>query len=345
MQESREEMKLKDFFYELPEELIAQQPLENRAEAKLLVLNSRTGELEHHHFYEIPFYFTKDDVLVLNNTKVFKARIRGRKETGARIEILIVSYKDKECTGLIYPGRRIRDKTRLIFTDEILAEVKGRIMDRYFIEFNVPVEFVIEKLGNVPLPPYIKRRPDNRDEREYQTVYAEKIGSIAAPTAGLHFTIELLNALKDKGVKIVYITLHIGPGTFRPIKTEEVEKHSMEAEYVEITEDSAEAINSGRRVFGVGTSVTRALEFVAKKNQDSTKKICSFSGWDDLFIYPGFEFKVVDSLITNFHSPCSTPLLLVCAYAGKDLIFSAYKEAIKNKYRFLSYGDAMLIIK
>ncbi|MEO0185636.1 MAG: tRNA preQ1(34) S-adenosylmethionine ribosyltransferase-isomerase QueA, partial [candidate division WOR-3 bacterium] len=202
----------------------------------------------------------------------------------------------------------------------------------------------IELLGKVPLPHYIKRPAENLDEKEYQTIYAHKIGSVAAPTAGLHFTRELLDELKRRGVQISYITLHIGPGTFKPIRSENIEEHYMDPEYVEVSEETAEVINSGKRVIGVGTSVVRALEYIAVKNGISDNKITKFSGWVDLFIYPDFKFKVVDCLVTNFHLPCSTPLLLVCAFASKDLIFTAYKEAIEKKYRFLSYGDAMLMI-
>ncbi len=337
-------MKLQEFYYELPEGLIAQYPLENRAEARLLVLNRNTGEMLHRRFYEILDYFSKGDILVLNDTKVFKARLLGRKETGARIDILVISYKGNECTALINPGRRIRDNTKIIFSDDFSAWVRNREKGKYYLEFNGRVEDIIAHLGKVPLPHYIKRPAENLDEREYQTIYAQKTGSIAAPTAGLHFTKELLDELKNIGVEIVYITLHIGPGTFKPIRTENIENHFMDPEYVEVSEETAETINAGDRIIGVGTSVTRALEYIAGKNVNSSKKITPFSGWAELFIYPSYKFKVIDCLITNFHLPCSTPLLLVCAFAGKDLIFKAYKEAIQQKYRFLSYGDAMLII-
>ncbi|MGB9721974.1 MAG: tRNA preQ1(34) S-adenosylmethionine ribosyltransferase-isomerase QueA [bacterium] len=334
-------MKLKEFHYDLPEDLIAQYPIENRAEARLLVLDRNAGEITHRRFYEITEFLSRGDVLVLNDTKVFKARLFGKKETGAKIEVLVISYDNYNCTGLVNPGKRIKENTKIIFADGIIAEVKKREKGKSYLEFNKPVKDVIEYLGKVPLPHYIKREPDNQDEKEYQTVYAKKTGSIAAPTAGLHFTNELLNVLKEKGVMISNITLHIGPGTFKPIRLEDIENHYMEPEYVEISEETAEFIKKGKRVIGVGTSVTRALEYVALKNKD---KIVPFSGYDDLFIYPGFKFKVIDCLITNFHLPCSTPLLLVCAFAGRELIFKAYKEAIEKRYRFLSYGDAMLIL-
>ncbi len=336
-------MKLQEFYYELPEELIAQYPLENRTEARLLILNRNTGEIIHRRFYEILEYFSEGDILVLNDTRVFKARIFGKKETGANIEILIISYNNNECTALINPGRRIKDNTKIFFADDIFAKVRSRAKGRYYLEFNKDVEDVIQHLGEIPLPHYIKRKPKELDEREYQTVYAKKIGSIAAPTAGLHFTKELLDALERKGVKIAYITLHIGPGTFKPIRSENIEEHNMDPEYVEVSKENAGIINTGKRIIGVGTTVTRTLEYIALKSQ-SKERIIPFSGYADLFIYPGFKFKVIDCLITNFHLPCSTPLLLVCSFAGKELILKAYKDAIEKRYRFLSYGDAMLII-
>lgn len=337
-------MWLKEFHYNLPEDLIAQYPLENRAEARLLVLNRNTGGIVHRKFYEIVEYLSKDDVLVLNDTKVFKARLFGKKPTGARIEIFIISYNQNECIAFVRPGRRIKEGTPIVFADGISAEIKHRAQGRYYLEFSKPIDEVIKHLGKVPLPHYIKRHAEKEDEEEYQTVYARKIGSIAAPTAGLHFTKDILEALEKNGVRVVYITLHIGPGTFKPIRSEDITKHYMDPEFVEVDAKSAEVINSGKRIIGVGTSVARTLEFIALKNADNGEKIMPFSGYADLFIYPGFKFNVLDSLVTNFHLPCSTPLLLVCAFAGKELIFRAYKEAIEQRYRFLSYGDAMLII-
>ncbi len=337
-------MWLKEFHYNLPEDLIAQYPLENRAEARLLVLNRNTGGIVHRKFYEIVEYLSKDDVLVLNDTKVFKARLFGKKPTGARIEIFIISYNQNECIAFVRPGRRIKEGTPIVFADGISAEIKHRAQGRYYLEFSKPIDEVIKHLGKVPLPHYIKRHAEKEDEEEYQTVYARKIGSIAAPTAGLHFTKDILEALEKNGVRVVYITLHIGPGTFKPIRSEDITKHYMDPEFVEVDAKSAEVINSGKRIIGVGTSVARTLEFIALKNADNGEKIMPFSGYADLFIYPGFKFNVLDSLVTNFHLPCSTPLLLVCAFAGKELVFRAYKEAIEQRYRFLSYGDAMLII-
>jgi S-adenosylmethionine:tRNA ribosyltransferase-isomerase len=337
-------MKLNEFHYDLPDKLIAQHPLENRAEAKLLILDRKTGAIMHRRFYEIVEYLSNGDVLVLNDTKVFKARLFGKKETGARIEVFIISYNQNECVAFVRPGRRIKERTPIVFTDGISAEIKHRAQGRYYLEFSKPVDEVIKHLGKVPLPHYIKRPAEKKDEEEYQTIYARKTGSVAAPTAGLHFTKKILEALEKQGVRIVYITLHIGPGTFKPIRSEDITKHYMDPEFIEVDEKSAEAINSGTRIIGVGTSVARTLEFIALKNADNDKKIITFSGYADLFIYPGFKFRVLDSLITNFHLPCSTPLLLVCAFAGKELIFKAYKEVVEQRYRFLSYGDAMLII-
>lgn len=337
-------MKLKEFYYDLPETLVAQYPLVNRADARLLVLNKDTWETRHHYFYEIIEFFSAGDVLVLNNTKVYKARFIGKKETGAKLDILVLSYQNNECTALINPSARVKEKIRILLDEKYFAEVVQRTGGRFFLKFSAPVQEVMDALGKMPLPPYIKRIPEKLDENQYQTIYAERPGSVAAPTAGLHFTEEILTNLRQKGVMIVYITLHIGPGTFKPIKSEHIEQHYMEPEYVEVSEESAEIINKAKKIIGVGTSVARTLEFVARQNAEKKYRLSAFSGYADLFIYPGFQFHVLDGMVTNFHLPCSTPLLLVCAFASKDMIFRAYKEAIEQKYRFLSYGDAMLIV-
>ncbi len=337
-------MKLRDFYYDLPADLIAQYPLEKRDNARLLVLERKVGNLSHHWFHELPAFIVPGDVIVLNNTKVFKARIFGKKETGAKVEILIIAYDKNQCTALINPGRRIKDGDRIIFDRGISAVIIQKEKGRYYLDFNTPVSEFIDILGMVPLPHYIKRTPDRNDEVNYQTVYAAKTGSIAAPTAGLHFTEKVLADLQLAGAKIAEITLHVGPGTFKPIRSEDVEQHTMDLEYVEISQEAADIINAGKRIIGVGTSVTRALEHVAAKDTEKRPSMCAFSGCVDLFIYPGFKFRVIHALITNFHLPCSTPLLLVCAFAGRDLIFRSYSEAISLKYRFLSYGDAMLIM-
>lgn len=337
-------MRLNEFYYDLPEELIAQYPLEHRAEARLLTLNKNTDEIGHYFFYEIPEFFSNGDVLVLNDTKVYKARLFGKKETGGKVEILILSYQHNECTALINPARRINEKNKIFLDNNFYIEIKQKEKGKFFLKFSAAVEVVMNSLGKMPLPPYIKRLPDFKDENEYQTIYATRPGAIAAPTAGLHFTEEILKNLKEKGVIIVYLTLHIGPGTFKPIRTQNIEEHNMEAEFIEISKESAEIINSEKRIIGVGTSVARILEFVAQKNAGKKYKLSEFSGYADLFIYPGFKFRILDGMVTNFHLPCSTPLLLVCAFAGRDVIFKVYKEAIEQRYRFLSYGDAMLII-
>jgi len=330
-------MKLSEFNYNLPNELIAQYPLKERAEAKLVVLERKTGVISHHTFHYISKFFKKDDVLVLNNTKVFKARLKGKKETGGSVEILLVKEIETGVwEAIISHAKRTREKTKIFLDKDIYATVKQKLGTRCSLKFNISTQKIIKKYGIVPLPHYIKREAVNSDEEYYQSVFAKSDGSIAAPTAGLHFTEALLKDIKKSGVHITEITLHIGPGTFKPIRTANIEEHNMESEYFEIPEDTAHVITKAKRIFGVGTSVCRALESFA--NTGAT------SGPADLFIYPGYTFKTIDCLITNFHLPCSTPLLLVCAFASKDLIFKAYKEAIEKKYRFLSYGDAMLIM-
>jgi S-adenosylmethionine:tRNA ribosyltransferase-isomerase len=330
-------MKLQDFFYELPPKLIAQYPLERRDHSKLLVLERKSGEVRHRDFPGIVEFFEPGDVLVLNNTRVFKARLKGKKETGGNVEMLLVREIEKgNWEALVHSSRRLKIGTKILFEDKNFATVVGKTPGWCTVEFSVPAMEVIRKYGIVPLPHYIRRNTMPRDEEAYQTVYAEPQGSIAAPTAGLHFTREILEKIEKKGVKICRLTLHIGPGTFKPIRAQDVENHIMDPEYAEMSQETADAINAAKRVVGVGTSVTRTLESVAPAR--------AFSGFTDLFIFPGHRFRVIDHLITNFHLPCSTPLLLVCAFAGRELIFKAYEEAVREKYRFLSYGDAMLII-
>jgi S-adenosylmethionine:tRNA ribosyltransferase-isomerase len=330
-------MKLNQFSYHLPQELIAQFPLKDRSEAKLLLLDRKTGKISHSTFQEINTFFNKGDVLVLNNTKVFKARLKGKKESGGSVEILLIKEINGDVWEAMIPhAKRIKEKTKIFFTQDVYATMKEKIGSRCHLEFNIPHEDIIKKYGIVPLPHYINRNTVSTDEQYYQTIYAKTAGSIAAPTAGLHFTREILETMSKIGVEIVEITLHIGPGTFKPVRKETIEEHTMESEYFEITNNAIRFMETGHRVIGVGTSVCRAVEFYANTGLRS--------GWADLFIYPGYTFKVINCLITNFHLPCSTPLLLVCTFAGKDLIFKAYKEAIEHRYRFLSYGDAMLIL-
>lgn len=330
-------MKLKEFSYYLPKERIAQYPLRDRADAKLLVVERKIGKISHCKFHEIYNFFRKGDAIVLNNTKVFKARLKGKKKTGGNVEILLIKkISEGIWKAMISHAKRTKTDTKIFFDNDIYATVKEKKGTRCHLEFNVSVQEIIKKCGIVPLPHYIRRDVEKNDEKYYQTVFAKKRGSIAAPTAGLHFTKEILNNIMNPGTKIAEITLHIGPGTFKPIRSDDVEEHSMEAEYYEVSDKTISEINRAKRVFGVGTSVCRALESYAKTNQKT--------GLANIFIYPGFKFSLIDCLITNFHLPCSTTLLLVCAFASKDLIFKAYNQAIENKYRFLSYGDAMLIL-
>lgn len=330
-------MKLSNFIYPLPQELIAQHSLEDRAAARLLVLERKTKRIIHRTFQDIVHYLTKGDVLVINNTRVFKARLLGRKATGGKIEILLVrEQKPGVWEALITPARKVREEMKILFDDTTYAIVTARKGNRCRLTFNVPVESVIRNHGCVPLPHYIKRDATARDEVSYQTVFADKEGSIAAPTAGLHFTNELLRKIRGQGAVIAKITLHIGPGTFKPITADNIENHIMESEFFEIPSRTINQMKNARRIFAVGTSVCRSLETYVRTGR--------LNGSADLFIFPGYAFKMIDSLITNFHQPCSTPLLLVSAFAEKDLIFKAYAEAIRLRYRFLSYGDAMLIL-
>lgn len=340
-------MKTQDFYYDLPEELIAQDPLEDRSSSRLMVLDKKTGKLEHHVFKEIIQYLNKGDCLVINDTKVIPARLIGEKEgTGAKIELLLLKRKqDDVWETLVKPGKKAKPGTRISFGGGLLI---GEIID-VVEEGNRLVKFyykgifeeVLDELGQMPLPPYITHQLE--DKNRYQTVYAKHAGSAAAPTAGLHFTPELLQEIEDKGVKIARVTLHVGLGTFRPVKVEDVTKHHMHSEFYMISAKTAEIINetkkNGGRIISVGTTSTRTLESVA----DERGYVREASGFTDIFIYPGYQFKCIDCLITNFHLPESTLLMLVSALAGKEHIMSVYEEAVKEKYRFFSFGDAMFI--
>ena len=335
-------MKTDDFDYYLPEELIAQVPLKNREESRLLVLDKDTGKKIDDKFYDIINYLNEGDVLVLNDTKVIPARIIGVKEdTGAVIELLLLKNIESdnwEC--LVKPAKRVKEGTIISFGDGMLkAKCTGigeeGIRNFTFIYDGIFYE-ILDKLGTMPLPPYIKEKLD--DQSRYQTVYAKNIGSSAAPTAGLHFTKELLKKIEDKGIIVTYVTLHVGLGTFRPVNVEDVTKHKMHRETSEILNKAKE---EGRRIIAVGTTTTRTLETIMSKY--NTFKECS--GWTDIFIYPGYKFKAIDSLITNFHLPKSTLIMLVSALSSKDIILDAYKYAVENKYRFFSFGDAMFITK
>ena len=340
-------MNTKDFYYDLPEELIAQDPLLNRSSSRLMLLDKETGEIEHKHFYDILDYLHPGDCLVLNETKVIPARLYGVKEdTGAQVEVLLLHRKDKEhWECLVKPGKKLKPGARISFGDgRLKAEIvdileEGNRLIRF--EFSGIFEEVLDKLGEMPLPPYITHKLEDRTR--YNTVYAKEEGSAAAPTAGLHWTKELLEQCEAKGVEILRITLHVGLGTFRPVKMEEVEKHHMHSEYYSVSQEVAEKIEACKqrrgRVICTGTTSCRALESAARESG----KIEAKSGWTDIFIYPGFEFKVMDALITNFHLPESTLLMLVSALSSREKILHAYEEAVKEKYRFFSFGDAMFI--
>ena len=340
-------MKVEDFDYYLPEELIAQTPLVKRDESRLLVLDKETGEVEHKKFYDIIDYLNPGDTLVLNDTKVLPARLIGTKEeTGAVIEILLLKNieGDKwEC--LVKPARRIKEGTIVSFGDGKLKAKCCGVFDagiRHFelIYSGILME-ILEKLGTMPLPPYIHEKLE--DQSLYQTVYAKEVGSAAAPTAGLHFTEELLEKIKDKGINIAYVTLHVGLGTFRPVSVENIEEHEMHSEFYSMSSEVAELLNetkkSGHNIVAVGTTSTRTLETIATKYSEFRE--CN--GWTNIFIYPGYEFKGIDKLITNFHLPKSTLVMLVSALAGRENILNAYKIAVDDKYRFFSFGDAMFI--
>lgn len=341
-------MKTSDFYYDLPQELIAQEPLKDRASSRLLVLHKDSGEIEHKIFRDITEYLKKGDCLVINDTKVLPARLIGeRKNTGARVEILLLVRKDLDTWEVLtYPGKKAKPGDVITFGDgrleaEILEVIEGgnRIVK---FHYDGVFENILEELGEMPLPPYITHKLE--DKNRYQTVYAVHDGSAAAPTAGLHFTPELLQQIKDMGVEIAHVTLHVGLGTFRPVKVEDVTNHEMHSEYYVVEESEAEKINNvkknGGRIIAVGTTSTRTLESVTDENG----VVHAGSGWTKIFIYPGYKFKAIDCLITNFHLPESTLIMLVAALVGKDRILDTYKIAVGEKYRFFSFGDAMFIV-
>lgn len=341
--------KTSDYFYELPEELIAQTPVEPRDHSSMLVLDRETGKTQHKHFYDILDYLKPGDCLILNDSRVLPARIFGtKKDTGAHVEFLLL-----KCVGnnkwetLVKPGRKAKVGAEFVFSPGVL---EGKITDvledgNRIIDFSCEGNFytILEELGKMPLPPYITE--ELKDQERYQTVYSHELGSAAAPTAGLHFTKELLKKIEEKGVKIGYVTLHVGLGTFRPVKAENITEHKMHSEHYHLPKETADLINetkkNGGRVIAVGTTSCRTLESVATFNDG---KILESDGWTSIFIYPGYDFKVLDGLITNFHLPESTLIMLVSAFAGYEHVMAAYKEAVENRYRFFSFGDAMLII-
>lgn len=342
-------MKVNQFDFYLPEELIAQYPLEDREASRLMVVNKHTGAIQHDHFRNIANYLQPGDCLVLNDTKVLPARLFGiKKDTGAKIETLLLKQlENDQWETLVKPAKRVKKGTEIVFGNgELVATCMqeldhgGRILE---FHYNGIFYEILDKLGNMPLPPYIKSQLDDPDR--YQTVYAKELGSAAAPTAGLHFTEKLLQEVQAKGIHLAFITLHVGLGTFRPVDAEYVEEHKMHAEYYHLSEETARILNRVReqngRIISVGTTSTRTLETVASLNDGTFK---AGSGWTDIFIYPGYTFKAIDGIITNFHLPKSTLIMLVSALAGKDNIMRAYKEAVQEKYRFFSFGDAMLIL-
>ncbi len=343
-------MKVSDFDYELPKELIAKFPVEPRDSSRLMVLHRNTGEIEHRVFRDIVEYLKPGDVLVINDTKVIPARLFGKLETGGKVELLLVRQPGLGIWEVMAkPARKLKEGKRIYFDEELEAIVKGyggegRRIVEFILKSNKDFMEKLEEIGHIPLPPYIEREEKPEDREKYQTVFARKEGAVAAPTAGLHFTEELLQKLKDKGIIIKNITLHVGPGTFKPVKVENVEEHQMDYETYHVPEDTAAEINrakeEGRRVIAVGTTVTRTLESAAEKDG----KVKPGEGSTNLFIYPGYRFKVIDALITNFHLPRSTLLMLVSAFAGRERILNAYREAVKKGYRFYSYGDAMFIL-
>jgi len=336
------------FDYHLPEALIAQTPLKNRDESKLLVLGRQTGDIEHKHFKDVIDYLNKGDTLVLNDTRVMPARLFGlKKETGAKVEMLMLTQiSGNDWEVLLKPAKRIKVGNKLSFGDgKIVAECieelnqGGRIMR---LHYEGILQERLDELGEMPLPPYIKERLDDQDR--YQTVYAKASGSAAAPTAGLHFTDELLNRIKAKGINIAFITLHVGLGTFRPVSVDNIDDHEMHSEYYQMDQETAKLLNEtkskGHRVISVGTTSTRTLETIMQTNEAFKAQ----SGWTDIFIFPGYTFKAIDGLITNFHLPKSTLVMLVSAFSSRDYILNAYQQAVKSEYRFFSFGDAMLII-
>ena len=346
---------LSDYRFDLPEELIARHPEKKRTDSRLLHLERTTGARHHRHFSDLSGLLNKGDLLVVNNTSVIPARLIGHKESGGKVEVLILDYREGmaamdrdgtfSCRCLLKASKRVKPDTPIRFGEEFSAVVESFEKGIYHLRFECDGDFdrQLEAHGNMPLPPYIKRDADAFDKKTYQTVYAKNRGAVAAPTAGLHFTGELMETLKAKGVDIAELTLHVGYGTFEPVRVDDIRDHAIHTEWYEVSEETADAVNTakaqGRRVVAVGTTSVRTLEFSAQEDGTLTPG----AGPCDIFIYPGYRFKCVDAMVTNFHTPESTLLMLVSAFAGRDTIFTAYEEAVRLKYRFFSYGDAMFI--
>jgi S-adenosylmethionine:tRNA ribosyltransferase-isomerase len=348
-------MNVADFDFDLPSRLIAQEPAEERGTSRLLVLHRHSGQIEHANVSSVPDFLRVGDLLVVNDTKVFPARLLGTRDpSGGAVECLLLGRLEEDCwDALVHPGQKLQPGTRMMFRGATRT-LHGEILDRHFHgrrtirlwpEGNGDTEEAIDEIGHVPLPPYIKRRDQPQDRERYQTVYARERGSVAAPTAGLHFTPSILDALASNGIERVAITLHVGYGTFQPVRVAQVEAHTVDREYFSISETAAELINrakqDGRRIVAVGTTTTRALEAAARAGRGI---ITPQTGWTGLFIYPGFDFRIVAALVTNFHLPMSSLLMLVAAFAGRERVLAAYREAVQLDYRFYSYGDAMLIL-
>lgn len=342
-------MNVNDFDFHLPEQLIAQTPLKDRASSRLMVIDRGNDAIDHKHFYHVIDYLNEGDCLVLNNTKVLPARLIGQKvDTGGKVEVLLLNERNEdEWEVLVKPAKRVKVGTVIQFGNHLLEAECIEIKDHggRVVRFKYKGIFleVLDQLGEMPLPPYIKEQLNDRDR--YQTVFAKEVGSAAAPTAGLHFTNDLLQQIKQKGINIAYITLHVGLGTFRPVQTDNIEEHEMHAEFYQMDEETAELLNrtkaEGKRIVAVGTTSVRTLETIANEENG---QFFAKSGWTDIFIYPPYQFKVVDAMITNFHLPKSTLIMLVSAFANRELILKAYNEAVRENYRFFSFGDAMLII-
>lgn len=341
-------MKLSDFDYTLPKELIAQYPAPQREKCRMTVLDRASKSIAHKTFEDIAGYIRPGDLVVLNNTKVIPARLFGKRMSGGKVELFLLEKKNPVCEALVRPGMRIREGEKVILESGDEVEVLGRGEVGRFVKFDRPLDDILGRIGHMPLPPYIDRSDEEADKSDYQTVYGSQDGATASPTAGLHFTRQLLERLSTGGVRLAYVTLHTNYGTFAPIKTDDIESHRMHKEYFELPEDTAKAVaetkKTGGKVFAVGTTTTRVLEHCSGKLTTYDLPLTTCSGCTDMFIYPGYKFKVVDHLITNFHLPKSTLMLLVCAFAGRDFILEAYRRAIEAKYRFFSYGDAMLIL-
>ena len=339
-------MKTSDFNFELPEELIAQTPLERRDSSRLLTLDKNTGAVGHHHFYDLPDFLRPGDCLVLNDSRVLPARLIGHRPTGGTCEVLLLVDRGEGCWEcLVRPGKKLRTGAQIIFGQgQLTATIERELEDgKRLVQFHYQGIFleILEELGKMPLPPYIKAELENQER--YQTVYSKVVGSAAAPTAGLHFTPELLDNIQEMGVKVCYVTLHVGLGTFRPVKAEDIRDHEKHSEFCMISQETADIINetkrNGGRVICVGTTSCRTIESFAAEDGTMTQR----SGWTNIFIYPGYRFKVLDALVTNFHLPQSTLIMLVSALAGREHVLNAYQEAVKEKYRFFSFGDAMFI--